>query len=177
MYRVLQPLPKPSFYGSSFNPSASQSSFSIYEDTHGSSFIPFSDSMHTSTTSTKPSCFPEDSAPPQSYSVPLGAPLHSDQPFGSSITEQTFTQFDIAHPKNFEPISTPKTQHSKQGILQYVCISLSIKTLYFVDLTFDLSVILDDKVPQTKSCHLSTISEEPSGSSKSTTRSLALIYN
>ena len=88
----------------SFDPS--RASFGPVETTcDESSFIPYHDSMQTS------SSF---QGPPRAYTVPLGVPIvHSEQ----ALSEQTFTQFDIAHPKEFESVSTP-VHHHKGSITQ-----------------------------------------------------------
>ena len=73
-----------------------------------SSFVPYQDSMHTSSSFRNAPGVKE--APPQV--VPLQIPLQLSE---QSISEQTFTQFDIGHPKEFEPISTPKFVHHQKG--------------------------------------------------------------
>lgn len=85
-----------------FDPS--QASFGPIENTcDESSFIPYHDSMQTSSSFR---------GPPRAYTVPLGVPIvHSEQ----AISEQTFTQFDIAHPNEFESVSTPKAVHPHKG--------------------------------------------------------------
>ena len=102
-HKILQPLK------SSIGGGLSQSSFSVYEDSNNeSSFMPYHDSMHASSSFRKPPVLQDVAVPV--YSAPLGVPLvHSEH----SISEQTFTQFDIGHPNEFEPVSTPKFVHRK----------------------------------------------------------------
>jgi hypothetical protein len=86
----------------------SQHSFGVYQNTcNESSFLPFHDSMQTSSCSTT---MPDN---PRHYSAPLGAPIvHYDQ----ALSEQTFTQFDIAHPKSTDSVSTPRIVSRPRGI-------------------------------------------------------------
>lgn len=84
-----------------------QASFGGYEDTcDESSFIPFHDSMQASSCE-NPSLQDQN---PRQYTAPLGLPIQA-------LCEQTFTQFDIAHPKNTDSVSTPKalSQHRSRG--------------------------------------------------------------
>jgi len=112
----------------SFQPS--QTSFSVYENsTHQeSSFVPFHDSWanHSRNTSSAPLAGSQRvdtaSAVLQSstsnnpnfptYHAPLGVPVKSvglnvEERGREKTSEQSFTQFDIAHPGEFEPASTP----------------------------------------------------------------------
>lgn len=93
-----------------------QTSFGAYEGTFDeSSFMPYHDSMHASCENPH---IVQDRSPRQ-YSVPLGAPIvHKDQL--TAICEQTFTQFDIAHPKNVASVSTPRTVSYRRGILMLI---------------------------------------------------------
>ena len=89
---------------------SSISSFSVFEDescAEQSSFAPFHDSW-----STAPSAAKNVSGRDQvgrEYLAPLEAPvMKNEKRVGLNQTmEQTFTQFDIKHPSNFEPVSTP----------------------------------------------------------------------
>ena len=89
-----------------------QASFGVYEGTFDeSSFMPYHDSMHASCENPR---IIQDGSPRQ-YSAPLGAPIvHCDQQ--AAVCEQTFTQFDIAHPKSIDSVSTPRTVSFRQGI-------------------------------------------------------------
>lgn len=93
----------------------SQASFGVYENTcEESSFIPFHDSMQASSCE-NPSAQDQN---PRQYCAPLGIPIaHSHQ----ALCEQTFTQFDIAHPKDTDSVSTPKTFAQHRGT--YPCYS------------------------------------------------------
>ena len=141
----------------SANPSLT--SFSVYEDTRDqSSFSVYHDSMQASThqSSVAPAPVP--------YFAPLGVPLsHHDQ----SVSDQTFTQFGIPHPKDFEPVSTPKHMPSGataglwwlSNVIIAVCVS---------ELNMDLSAIPcgEQYKGVTRPSQLTPIKEEPSGSSK-----------
>lgn len=89
-----------------------QSSFGVYEGTFDeSSFMPYHDSMHASTCENPGTNHRE-------YAAPLGVPIvHYDQ----AICEQTFTQFDIAHPKSTDSISTPRTVSQHRGMFGLLC--------------------------------------------------------
>lgn len=51
------------------------------------------------------------------YSAPVGVPLNHAE---LSVSEQTFTQIDIGHPKEFGPVSTPKSIHEQKGMNEAV---------------------------------------------------------
>ena len=106
----------------SFQPSQSNvSSFSVYEDSQESSFVPFHDSWanrtknasgvaRTSLRKTEESLVSGDREPVLSYHAPLGAPIvprTEENDLANATVDQEFTQFDIQHPRQFEPASTP----------------------------------------------------------------------
>lgn len=120
--RPLQPLTlhKSSFHDVS-NANPSQSSFSVYEDTcDESSFLPYHDSMQSTSNSFKnppPLCGSQQHL--DTYQAPLEVPLQC-----TSEPDQTFTQFDIAHPKELGSVSTPKTVHREQSTVASICVYL-----------------------------------------------------
>lgn len=105
---------RPSFQASRGN----ASSFSVYEDNDESSFAPYHDSWVQ-----KPKQPPQvqarevDSMP--RYRMPLGVPLNAHEedvhPGENTMAEHTFTQFDIRHPSQFEPVSTPRGRERPGG--------------------------------------------------------------
>lgn len=76
----------------------------IYDE---SSFIPYHDSVQDSNL--------QDSI---SFKGPFTAspPPAMKQP----VSDVTFTQIDIAHPKRFDIVSTPKTTHQQKGVHQHL---------------------------------------------------------
>ncbi len=117
--------PKSSHHDCSANPS--QPSFSVYDSTYDqSSFSVFHDSMHASSSLRTASSHQHEVPAPMPYLAPLGVPIsHRDR----SISDQTFTQMDIAHPRYFEPVSTPKNisqhKHVSSGMLPLHCLHSS----------------------------------------------------
>lgn len=151
--KPLQELP---FQKSSSEDCALNPSLGVYEDTcDESSFIPYHDSMQTSISCKNPSVLQDQG--PRAYSAPLGVPIVHYEPV---LSEQTFTQIDIAHPKDFDCVSTPKTAYQQR------------------DFSMNLSMIppeIEDAKPMhvqaSKPGTLTPIKEEPSGSSKLTSSS------
>lgn len=157
--------PKSSHHDCSANPS--QASFSVYENTcDQSSFSVFHDSMQTSSSFRASSVHHHEVAPPVA-SAPLRVPLsHHDH----SISDQTFTQMDIAHPRDFEPVSTPKHKCMPSGVL-LLYLQSSKSDCCFAELIMDLSAIPSNDhykgtAPLVRPSQLTPIKEEPSGSSK-----------
>lgn len=87
-----------------------QTSFGVCEGTFDeSSFMPYHDSMQASSCE-NPGTIQDTNH--REYSAPLGVPIvHYDQ----AICEQTFTQFDIAHPKSTDSVSTPRMVSQHRG--------------------------------------------------------------
>ena len=110
----------------SFQPSQSNvSSFSAYEDSQESSFVPFHDSWASrsknASGAARPSFRRTEELQPQSlapgdrepglcYRAPLGAPVVPRTEENHTAVEQSFTQFDIRHPGLYEPASTPMVE-------------------------------------------------------------------